>query len=33
MEEMILGFKKKLTSASVEAEHWDVDRIVEYLTT
>ena len=33
MEEMILGFKKKLTSAGVEAEHWDVDRIVEYLTT
>jgi len=30
MEEMILGFKKKLTSAGVEAEHWDVDRIVEY---
>lgn len=28
MEEMILGFKKKLTSAGVEAEHWDVDRIV-----
>lgn len=33
MEEMILGFKKKLTSAGVEAEHWEVDRIVEYLTT
>lgn len=33
MEEMILGFKKKLTSAGVEAEYWEVDRIVEYLTT
>lgn len=33
MEEIILGFKKKLTSAGVDAEYWDVDRIVEYLTT
>lgn len=33
MEEMILRFKKKLTSAGVEAEYWEVDRIVEYLTT
>ena len=33
MEEMILGFKKKLTSAGVETEHWEVDKIVEYLTT
>lgn len=33
MEEMVLGYKKKLTSAGIEAEHWEVDRIVEYLTT
>lgn len=33
MEEIILGFKKKIISAGVEAEHWEVDRIVEYLTT
>lgn len=33
MEEIILGFKKKVVSAGVEAEHWEVDRIVEYLTT
>lgn len=33
MEELILGFKKKLISAGVNAEYWDVDRIVEHLTT
>lgn len=33
MEEIILGFKKKIVSAGVEAEYWEVDKIVEYLTT
>lgn len=33
MEEMIIGFKKKLTSHGIASESWCVDRIVEYLTS
>lgn len=33
MNELVMGFKKKLASAGLSSEYWDVDRIVEYLTT
>lgn len=33
MEEMILGFRKKLLSAGIQSEQWDVERITEYLTS
>lgn len=33
MDEMVIGFKKKLASAGPSAEYWNVERIVEYLTS
>lgn len=33
MDEMIIGFKKKLATAGPSAEYWSADRIVEYLTS
>ena len=32
MDELVLSYRRKLTAAGIQAESWDVDKIVEYLT-
>lgn len=32
MDEIVLGYRKRLVEAGPQAEQWDVDKVVEYLT-
>ena len=32
MDEIVLGYRKRLVEAGTQAEQWDVDKVVEYLT-
>lgn len=32
MEEVILGYKKKLLEAGMQVESWDIDKVIEFLT-